>query len=631
MPFFGRVYASPTTMLLAWDWPEGATRVDFVGFSIERRPGMRPVPGAPHDAASFLTNRLTFAGPPSDGSFVSSQTYPIQKFFWWDAQFEDADRGVGFRYILRPMRNVAPAGDPPRVVPYDDVVPLDLDATLPHLVEDGVGTYFNRAVVSSQAFVKRFGQYPVGAELQAAREWLANGLQRAIPTFLAQAAGDEVDGAIYHLTDIVLGTLPAMDAFRGPFSLVYDAVVHASPSGVVAANPNDGSIADIARHNAGFTAYPRAHTTIMHDKFLVRSKNGVADALLVGSANFTTEGLSEQANLLLTFEHPGLAALYLARQRLLATDPIHADTAKGAGWSPALPLRAGATARVFFPPESGGRTSSNGGAPKKSGVLMQTVIDAVAAATHSVVFALFTPTDVALIDAFFAVAAREQMLFGLVNEIGVVDPATAKVPQKGKILIYDRARRAKDVRSIDVVGHDAFAKYVPTGFAHETSSLAPRPGAASGARGGGIPPVFVHHKFVVIDAETDRPVIFTGSANMSNNSSFNNDENVLEIVGDTRLARTFLAEFMRLFEHYRARFAYEQRIGASLATQSTSLRAGHAVADPAAFTLTTDNAWSTDWYAAGPKANGRIALASLATGAVAAASAAPKKISRRRS
>ncbi len=598
-------------VLLAWDWPAGETRNDFVGFSIHRSPGLRARLDGPRAAADVLTNRVTFDGPPADGSFVKSDAFPIQKFYWWDAQFDDTDRGVTFQYTIHAMGNTATTGKPV-VVPYADVVPLEITVTLPKIVEDGIGTYFNRAVVSSQAFVKRFGQYPVGAELQAAREWLANGLQHAIPTFLADAAGDEVDGAIYHLTDIVLGTLPAMNAFRGPFSLVYDAVVHASSSGVVATNPSDGAVADIARHNAAFTAYPRAHTTIMHDKFLVRSKDGMADALLMGSANFTTEGLSEQANLLMTFENPALADLYLTRQRLLATDPVHADTAADAAWSDEIRLRAGATARVFFPPEPGGsRGRARAAAPKS--VLMQSVIDAVQAATHSVVFALFTPTDVTLIDAFFGVAAEAKMLFGLVNDIAQTDPATGKVPQKGKILIYDRARRAKDVHTVDVVGHDAFAKYVPTGFAHEATSLAPRPNAKRGQKGGGIPPVFVHHKFIVIDAETGHPIIFTGSANMSNNSSFNNDENVMQITGDTRLAAIYLAEFMRLFEHYRARFAYEQRMGVSLSTGATSAQEAPAgVADPSAFTLTPDNAWSSDWYAPGPKANSRIALAQSA-------------------
>lgn len=63
----------------------------------------------------------------------------------------------------------------------------------------------------------------------------------------------------------------------------------------------------------------------------------------------------------------------------------------------------------------------------------------------------------------------------------------------------------------------------------------------------------IHHKFIVIDAETGDPTIYTGSANLSNNSTHRNDENLLEIKGSPELARTYFAEFMRLYEHYRAR------------------------------------------------------------------------------
>ncbi len=67
------------------------------------------------------------------------------------------------------------------------------------------------------------------------------------------------------------------------------------------------------------------------------------------------------------------------------------------------------------------------------------------------------------------------------------------------------------------------------------------------------PPVIIHHKFIVIDAETESPIIYSGSANMGGNSVFNNDENLFEIKGSPRLARIYLAECLRLYEHYRAR------------------------------------------------------------------------------
>jgi phosphatidylserine/phosphatidylglycerophosphate/cardiolipin synthase-like enzyme len=48
---------------------------------------------------------------------------------------------------------------------------------------------------------------------------------------------------------------------------------------------------------------------------------------------------------------------------------------------------------------------------------------------------------------------------------------------------------------------------------------------------------------------------------MSNNSTHNNDENLLEIKDNVALARTYLAEFMRLYNHYHARAVWEQSHG----------------------------------------------------------------------
>jgi phosphatidylserine/phosphatidylglycerophosphate/cardiolipin synthase-like enzyme len=67
------------------------------------------------------------------------------------------------------------------------------------------------------------------------------------------------------------------------------------------------------------------------------------------------------------------------------------------------------------------------------------------------------------------------------------------------------------------------------------------------------PPIHVHHKFIVIDGDTDAPTIYTGSPNFSGAAEHSNDENVLEIKGNTALARVYVAEFFRLYNHYRAR------------------------------------------------------------------------------
>ena len=54
-------------------------------------------------------------------------------------------------------------------------------------------------------------------------------------------------------------------------------------------------------------------------------------------------------------------------------------------------------------------------------------------------------------------------------------------------------------------------------------------------------------------------MVYSGSANMSRASQYGNDENLLEIRGSRRIAGIYLAEFMRLYEHYRARALFIRR------------------------------------------------------------------------
>ena len=60
---------------------------------------------------------------------------------------------------------------------------------------------------------------------------------------------------------------------------------------------------------------------------------------------------------------------------------------------------------------------------------------------------------------------------------------------------------------------------------------------------------FVHTKSLLIDPLSDDPLVCSGSANFSPASLLSNDENMLLIRGDTRVADIYLTEFDRLFRH----------------------------------------------------------------------------------
>ena len=61
---------------------------------------------------------------------------------------------------------------------------------------------------------------------------------------------------------------------------------------------------------------------------------------------------------------------------------------------------------------------------------------------------------------------------------------------------------------------------------------------------------FVHLKFLLADPLGDDPVVVTGSANFSDASTNDNDENMLVIRGDRRVADIYFTEFNRLFNHF---------------------------------------------------------------------------------
>ncbi len=199
---------------------------------------------------------------------------------------------------------------------------------------------------------------------------------------------------------------------------------------------------------------------------------------------------------------------------------------------------------------------------------------AIKQAKHSVLLCTFDPTDNALFDAAFAASDAGRMMLALVNRVPTVEPSDdpSRADVAAKIEIFDRA-----AKSDEIVGFNAFSvSDTPTGFEPERVLW---PGIM----------VRVHHKFVVIDAERDQPIVFTGSANLSGNSLHHNDENLLEITKCPRLAGMYMAEFLRLYEHYRARIKS---------------------ADPKTFKLSPDARWGRKYYTVGaPECKARIAMA----------------------
>jgi phosphatidylserine/phosphatidylglycerophosphate/cardiolipin synthase-like enzyme len=66
--------------------------------------------------------------------------------------------------------------------------------------------------------------------------------------------------------------------------------------------------------------------------------------------------------------------------------------------------------------------------------------------------------------------------------------------------------------------------------------------------------LYVHNKFFIVDPLGKYPVIVSGSANFSDESLKDNDENMLIIKGNKRAADIYFSEFVRMFDHFLPRF-----------------------------------------------------------------------------
>jgi hypothetical protein len=132
--------------------------------------------------------------------------------------------------------------------------------------------------VSFQAFSKQLPTLETPAQQKAARAWLANGMEQAVPQFFDRASGKDVDGAIYHLTDDTW-IIPAMLHYGGQISLVYSHTKSDDTSDV-----EIQKLIASGRPEESFTA--RTHANIMHNKFLVRVGGADhAEAVIMGRSH----------------------------------------------------------------------------------------------------------------------------------------------------------------------------------------------------------------------------------------------------------------------------------------------------------------------------------------------------------
>ncbi|BCM20430.1 hypothetical protein MJ8_42210 [Mesorhizobium sp. J8] len=446
---------------------------------------------------------------PAPGRQYSSLHHPFQSFQWADYS---AKPNYKYTYTI-----VAMYGAPSAL---EQRVSVDVEVTTEPTEGAKHTVNFNRGSPATQEYARRF-QNRMPAEIgQAAYDWLSRGLVESIVTFIRRAVDDSfsLKGAFYEFQwPSVLNELRAAKGRGVDVSVVFDDIDNAT-------GPHGKNEAAIAGTKIKSITTPRTRGTLMHNKFLVLSRNGAPQAVLFGSTNLTENGLFGHANCTHITEDKDIATKYLAFNDKLKTDP---DTSRGSTYKTWTIEQTPAPATDFV----------DGMAPVFSPRANIDALDWYGQLAGGAKDALFMTFAFGMNETFRDVYGKDDRVlrFGLMEKEWNGKNKDAQVAAIRKL----QARPNVVIAIGNRIGLNNFDQWLKE-LDRITSPVNVH---------------WVHLKFMLVDPLSDQPMVVTGSANFSEASTKTNDENMLVIERDTRVADIYLGEYMRLYSHYAFREA----------------------------------------------------------------------------
>lgn len=507
-PLSVRAIAGAYVVLLGIDMEEAATD-GLLGFAIQRTEHRRRRP----DQTTWLEGLKVFPGVPARPGLVSTEQHPLQGFFWGDYT---AHYGHDYTY-----RIVAMKGAPRALKPAESVtvrIATEREDAGTHAV------YFNRGAAGSQAYARRFGNLaPDKVPGRRAFQWLSRGLFRAMLRFIGQANGPDwgLRVAAYEFQQgAVLKRLKQAADQGADVKIVYDD--RANSSGPAPANETA-----IAEAGIGALTLPRTNNPsyISHNKFIVLLHNGEPVAVWTGSTNFTDAGIFGHSNCGHVVRDAAVARAYFDYWEQLKADPDGRSLRRWTDTNSPLPvdLPVKGTSAVF--------------SPRGSLDALQWYADRMDDAKTAV----FLTAAFGVNDLFEDVLQQEKSYL--------------------RYVLLEKADNDTHALRKQLLNRIAVANILPANAL--TRWLQERLTGLNGHV------KYIHTKYMLIDPLGADPLVITGSANFSNKSTRDNDENMLLIGGDTRVADLYLTEFMRLFNH----FQFRELAAARVAAQPRSPRA----------------------------------------------------------
>ena len=447
---------------------------------------------------------------------TSSLENPLQVFQWGDYGVVPGQR---LRY-----RAYAVHGTPAALRLSRS--PAEVEVTTEDVDDGAHGIQFNRGVAGSQAYARKFGTASPLAVPEAQR-WLSRGLEEGLLGFIGRAAdgGYGLRGALYEFFHP-----PVLEALRAAALRGADVALVVSCPAEKRGWPDHPSWENAEAMRAVEPLKPRqpflrlvtarrnTGSGIAHNKFLVLTKAGRPVAVWTGSTNITPGAIFGHSNVGHVVSDARVAQQFLDYWLELAKDP---ERSALAAWteaqtpvpvvSPQAPAIPHGTSAIF--------------SPRPDLQALARYVELVSVGAHQSLF----------MTAPFGVSAP-------------FEPALTARSDVVRYVLLDKPGNDYELRRADPRLNITAGAFLGEPGGYRQFIEEQLTGLNSWVQ-------FIHTKFMLVDPLTADPVVVTGSANFSEASTDENDENMLVISGDTRVADIYLTEFMRLFTHLRFRAA----------------------------------------------------------------------------
>lgn len=493
-PYHGTALVGTYSAVIGWSLDDSDLRQGLLGFAI-RRTDYDPNNGEVL-RLDWLRGYKHFKGFDEDQvGDIRSLTAPFQRFRWNDYTLRPER---SYRYEVFPMR-----GQPGALI-RDEPLTFDLRPSAEDPGgDDGLGVYVNRGVTAAMAYLARFKNQPPSDVGAGAYRWLSRGLKESLLGFITAArAGDALHVAIYEFFDHEVAGAFADAVARGvDVRIVYD---HTEGK-----HSTEESVEVLEHFHLTDRATPRTTVNISHNKVVVHLRGAPPTPLAVwtGSANFSENAFNFQTNTALVVRDPDAVRHIEDYFQALTDNPTKATskTRNRVIMDRADAIEERYAQQTFF-------------SPIKSLDILECSVELIRSARSAVFVSAPFGVDIRMLDAL-AANSDDIIEYGLVN-------STAKKKIKDLHRRNTRFFTPKKMRSYMGRAWDAKAF-----GAHK-----------------------IHAKTLVVDPWSDQPKVLIGSANFSIASCRDNDENAMLITGNGRLAAIIATEFMRMYDHYKARY-----------------------------------------------------------------------------